>query len=90
MSEVDAAKPTVRQYVACKFRADDIRSYTYHFDHAVGDQVLQIGDEVKVADRSGDGWKRVIVAMINDTEPPFPTKPILGLAETKENEEDAI
>lgn len=39
-----------RQYVACKFRSEDARSYTYHND---GEPVA-VGDLVKVADRSGD------------------------------------
>jgi hypothetical protein len=55
-------------YVACKFRPEDSRSYTYTWD---GDP-LAIGDVVKVEDRSGDGWKRVTVASITDQPPPFP------------------
>jgi len=66
-----------RQYVACKFRTEDTRSYTYHND---GEPVA-VGDLLKVADRDGDGWKRVHCVSIGDTAPTFPTKPILGKVE---------
>jgi len=62
------------QYVACKFRAEDARSYTYKNDG----EPVQIGDIVKVADRSGDGWKRVEVVAIAEEAPAFECKPILG------------
>lgn len=62
-----------RQFVACKFRSEDKRSYTYHNDG----EPLAVGDFAKVMDRSGDGWKRVEVVSIADQAPPFPTKPIL-------------
>lgn len=64
-----------RQYVACKFRESDTRTYTYHNDGPP----LAIGDAVRVADARSDGWKKVIVDSITDREPSFPTKPILGL-----------
>ncbi|ALC12518.1 hypothetical protein [Sphingopyxis sp. 113P3] len=64
------------QFVACKFRPDDQRSYTYVWDG----EPLNVGDVVKVPDRSGDGWKRVHVASISNDAPPFECKPILGLA----------
>lgn len=63
-----------RQYVRCKFRSTDTRSYTYHND---GEPVAP-GDMVKVPDRDSDAWKRVEVVAIVDEEPPFPTKAILG------------
>lgn len=66
---------TTRSYYACKFRAEDSRTYTYHFDGPA----FAIGDIVRVEDRSGDGWKRVQVASVSDTAPPFATKPILCL-----------
>lgn len=66
-----------RQYVACKFRPDDKRSYTYHND---GEPVA-VGDEVKIAGRSDDGWQRVYVAAVGDEMPSFETKPILGKIE---------
>ncbi|APL94116.1 hypothetical protein [Sphingobium indicum] len=66
-----------RQYVACKFRPDDKRSYTYHND---GEPVA-VGDEVKIAGRSDDGWQRVHVVAIADEMPSFETKPILGKVE---------
>lgn len=65
------------QFVACKFRSTDTRTYTYHND---GDPVA-VGDQVKVADAKSDGWKRVEVVSITDEKPPFPTKPILGKVE---------
>ena len=70
-----------RQYVACKFRETDARSYTYHNDG----EPLAPGDWAKVEDRGGDGWKRVLVVMANDEAPPFATKPVLG----KWTDEDA-
>jgi hypothetical protein len=63
-----------RQYVAVHFRPGDKRTYTYHWD---GEPVA-CGDQVKVPDRSGDGWSRVTVAEISWQEPKFATKPILG------------
>lgn len=68
-----------RQFVACKFRSTDTRSFTYHYD---GAEPLTVGDLVKVPDRSGDGWKRVEVVSITDEAPSFPTKEILGLYNT--------
>lgn len=69
---------TERQFVACKFRSSDTRTYTYHND---GEPVA-VGDVVKVADRDHpDSWKRVEVAAIVDHAPSFPTKPILGKVE---------
>lgn len=65
--------PTV--YVACKFRPEDSRSYTYAWDG----EPLNKGDFVKVPDKSGDGWKRVTVDSISDRAPPFACKPILGI-----------
>lgn len=69
--------PETRQFVACKFRSEDTRSYTYHND---GEPVA-VGDFVKVPDRDGDGWKRVQVVALSDEAPRFPTKPILGKLE---------
>lgn len=62
-----------RQYVACKFRPDDRRSYTYHFDG----EPLAAGDEVKVAGRGDEGWQRIYVVAVSDEKPSFETKPIL-------------
>lgn len=73
-----------RQFVACKFRSGDSRTYTYHND---GDPVA-VDDFVKVADARSDGWKRVQVTAIVD-EPHFPTKPILGRI-TAEDTDSAI
>jgi hypothetical protein len=66
-----------RQFAACKFRPDDRRTYTYHWDG----EPLAPGDEVKVADRSGDGWTRVTVSTVTHRPPSFDTKPILGRVE---------
>lgn len=66
-----------RQYVACKFRSTDTRTYTYHHDG----EPLAIGDTVRVPDGRADGWKRVQVVEISDQAPPFPTKPVLGKEE---------
>jgi len=63
------------QYVACKFRPTDYRSYTYAYD---GDEPLAPGDMVTVEDARSDGWKRVEVVSISDEAPPFACKPILG------------
>ena len=62
-----------RQYVACKFRPDDRRSYTYHFDG----EPLNVGDEVKIAGRGDEGWQRIYVVAVSDEQPPFDTKPII-------------
>lgn len=51
------------KYVACKFRPEDTRAYTYTWD---GEEDLAVGDTVKVADARADGWKRVTVASISD------------------------
>jgi len=66
------------QYVACKFRVQDTRTYTYHNDGAP----VAPGDQVKVADARGadDAWKRVFMVSVSDRKPDYPTKPILGLA----------
>ncbi|RIV79539.1 hypothetical protein [Pelagerythrobacter aerophilus] len=63
------------QYVACKFRPEDKRAYTYEWEG----EPLTKGDIVKVPDKSGDGWQRVTVDAISDEAPPFACKPILGL-----------
>lgn len=68
------------QYVACKFRPEDRRSYTYHND---GEPVA-VGDQVKIAGRDDDGWQRVHVVAVSDEKPSFDTKPILGKVEAEE------
>lgn len=65
------------QYVACKFRPEDKRSYTYFND---GEPVA-VGDEVKIGGRTEEGWQRVHVVAVSDEKPPFETKPILGKIE---------
>lgn len=68
-----------RQYVACKFRPTDTRTYTYHWDG----EPLIVGENVKVADARSDGWKHVYVVEVSDVPPPFATKPILGRIATE-------
>lgn len=63
-----------KQFVACKFKSSDSRSYTYEWSG----EPLAPGDFVKVADARSDGWKRVEVVSISDQAPPFACKPILG------------
>ena len=74
------------QYVACKFRSTDTRTYTYFND---GPPVA-VGDEVKVADNRDGGCKRVEVVEITDKEPPFSTKPILGLAPPPDHDAEIL
>lgn len=67
-----------RQFIACKFRPNDKREFTYHND---GPPVA-VGDQVKVPDRSGDGWNAVTVSAVGVPEPTkFATKAILGKVE---------
>jgi hypothetical protein len=64
-------------FVACKFKAEDTRTYTYQWDG----EPLAPGDVVKVPDNRSDGWKRVEVVSISDEAPPFACKSILGKVE---------
>jgi hypothetical protein len=67
-----------RQFVACKFRPTDTRTFTYFNDG----EPLAVGNLVKVPDARSDGWKRVEVAEIDVPEPTqFACKPVLGLWE---------
>lgn len=63
-----------RRYYACKFRPEDSRAYTYHWDG----EPFAVGDFVRVTDASGDGWKKVNV-VVETSAPIFATKPILCL-----------
>lgn len=65
-----------RQYVACKFRVSDTRTFTYHWDG----EPFEEGATVRVPDpRSGDGWKKVYVVDPNAAKPTeFDTKAIIG------------
>lgn len=68
----------MRQFIRCRFREGDTRTYTYHND---GEPVA-VGDFVKVPDNRADGWKRVEVVDIDAQEPTgFATKGILGKAD---------
>lgn len=63
------------QFIACKFREEDSRSYTYRNDGAL----VSVGDIVVTTDRRGDGLQKLFVVGIVDEAPPFECKPILGL-----------
>jgi len=64
------------QYVKCKFRPSDTRTYTYQWNG----EPLRKGDVVKVADnRDPAAWKRVWVEEVTDEAPSFACKPILGI-----------
>lgn len=71
------APPPTRQFLKVQFRPGDRRLYTYHNDG----EPLGAGAQVKVPDRSGDGWTRVTVVEAFSEAPTFATKPILGLAD---------
>lgn len=76
-----------RQFVACKFRISDTRTFTYHN----GGEPVADGDVVRVPDRSGEGWKKVYVVDANAAEPTaFPTKAILGLHTEDETVTDLL
>lgn len=64
-----------RQFIECRFRANDGRAYCYHND---GEHVA-CGDFVQVEAPSGR-QSRVEVIAILDRPPPFATKPITGKA----------
>lgn len=62
-----------RQFIECRFRPADTRSYAYHND---GEPVA-VGDFVEVEARGGAKAKVEVIALL-DKEPPFTTKPIKG------------
>ncbi len=64
-----------RQFVACKFRSSDARTYTYHNDG----EPLAIGDKARVEAPRDEGWVTVEVVAITEA-PTFPTKPIIEKA----------
>lgn len=64
------------QYLACKFRPTDTRTYTYSWD---GAEPLAVGDKVTVASPRDEGNMTIEVAAIV-AKPSFPTKPIIGKA----------
>jgi hypothetical protein len=66
-----------RQFIECRFRANDGRSYAYHND---GEPVA-VGDFVEVEVRGGKAFQRIEVIALLDRAPPFVTKPIKGKAE---------
>lgn len=63
------------QYVLCKFRDTDTRTYTYHNEG----ELFSVGGVVRVADARGDGWKPVIVCGLSDETPSFATKSVFGI-----------
>ena len=67
-----------RQYVTVKYREEDKRAYTFHFD----------GDPLSVGDRVSLGSGFGVVAEVGVPKPSrFDTKPILGLAPKPEAED---
>lgn len=64
------------QYLACKFRPADSRTYTYSWD---GETPLAPGDKVQVDSPRDEGRMTIEVAAIVP-KPSFPTKPIIGKA----------
>ena len=72
------------QFIACKFRENDTRTYTYRND---GEPVLP-GDKVVIADRHGDGLQKIFVVDVDVAEPSFECKPILGLHRDEPTELD--
>lgn len=70
-----------RQYIAVEFRRGG-QTYTYHHD---GETIVP-GDEVKIPDKTGDGWSRVRVVEVDWIKPPFETKAILGRFQTDPDE----
>ena len=77
--------PAHRQYLAVRFRPGDRRTYTYHNDGPP----LGAGQEVRVPDRSGDGWTRATVVEAFTAAPTFATKAILGLVEADADAQEA-
>lgn len=65
------------KFVACTFKPDDKRTYTYTWD---GPELFP-GDRVKVPDNRSDGWKAVTVVSVGDEAPPFQCKAIVGRVE---------
>lgn len=65
---------TRRQFVVCRFKPSDQRTYTYHND---GEPVAA-GDQVVAATAKGNAT--VDVVAVGAEEPSFPTKPIVGKA----------
>ena len=61
-----------RQFVICKFREEDTRTYTYHHD---GEPVA-VGDRVVVS--TDRGAQAITVAEIIEKAPSFATKGIAG------------
>jgi hypothetical protein len=80
----------MRQFYACRFRPADKREYTYHSDLG---EPFSPGNEVRVPDKSGEGWSRVYVVAKHPADfvpsTKFDTKPILGIA-TQEHDARAI
>ena len=75
-----------RQFVVCKFRIADTRTYTYANDG----EPVQPGDTVRVPDRSSEGWKKVFVVETNHETPPYECKAILGLHTEDEPAADSL
>lgn len=61
-----------RQYLRCKFKTADRRTYTYHHDG----EPVRPGDKVVV--QTARGRSIVEVVTLSEDPPGFPTKPIIG------------
>lgn len=59
---------TVPQFITCKFRPRDSRTYTYRNDGPP----VRVGDAVRVPSRDDQGWQVVTVAEIDVSEPRLP------------------
>lgn len=68
-----------RQFIECRFRPHDTRSYAYAND---GEPVA-VGDFVEVETRGGAKAIIEVIALL-DSEPPFATKLIISKAEKPE------
>ena len=74
-----------RQFIECRFRPGDVRSYAYHWDG----EPCALGDFVEVETRGGAKARVEVIALL-DKAPPFATKPILRKAEPEPPAEPAL
>ena len=75
-----------RQFISCKFRTEDTRTFSYHND---GPPVAE-GNVVLVPDKSGVGSKKVFVVTVDDPEPRYATKAIIDLHVAEEPAPDRL
>lgn len=60
------------QFITCKFRPRDTRTYTYRNDGPP----VRVGDAVRVPSRDDQGWQLVTVAAVDLPVPTFECKAI--------------